>query len=319
MSSFTSTAKSFARELFAPSTPALRQRDYPDLTGQVWVVEGATGGIGRECALKLLQQGAKVWLLGHSPSRMEEVTEMLKRIVPQGHFETALIDFVDLSTVKPALKPLLEGEDTIQGVLHCSGVMLRSNKERTEQDHQSTVAINNIGPHLVQRLLDPLLIKSSESEGPIPRIIWISSMMSSASPEGGFHKRNLTKGSDPRNQYAVSKAIVYIQSVQWVQNHPGVRVLSLSVHPGLIDTNFEDSSSLVNALFLRPLMRQQSYASYIPLFAALSPSITFEDNGGYYVPPGVKEKMRRDIAKAARGEKGAYVWNWLNEQTNKFI
>lgn len=319
MSGLAHLTKSFAREFFSPTMPSFRQRDYPDLTGQVWVVVGATGGIGRECALKLLQQNAKVWLIGHTPSKMDDVTSKFSQIVPTGQYETALINFEDLTTVKSGLGPLLEKEEKIHGLLQCAGVMLKSNKTRSKQGIQLTLAINNVGPHLVQRLLDPIIIATAEKDDCIPRVVWVSSMMSSVSPEGGFHKHNLSKGSDARTQYAVSKAAVYIQTVQWVMRHPGVKVLSLSVHPGLIDTDFEDDSSVVNAIFLRPLMRQQSFASYVPLFAALSPKITLEDNGCYYVPPGEKQKVRNDISKAAKGEKGEFLWNWLTEQTNDYV
>ena len=117
-------AKAFYEANLTNAGPFFTEKDYPDLTGQKWLVTGATGGIGFDVAKILLGQGAELWLVGRSELKLQSTIKSLQQHFPSAKIHFAIIDYTDLRTVKPAIEKLHTETKVLNGIIHNAGVML---------------------------------------------------------------------------------------------------------------------------------------------------------------------------------------------------
>lgn len=223
--------KIFNEFTFSNSGPFFTENDYPDLTGQKWLVTGATGGIGFDVAKLLLSKNADVWLVGRSETKLGSAVKSLQEQFSGGKIHTLLIDYTDLGSVKPAVDQLRVEVDQLNGIVHNAGVMFVPEGSVTKQGIEETIGVNNVATSLLQDLLDPLIENVTNG-----RIVWLSSGVQIAAPNNGFDPELVGKVS-PTKSYTMSKALDYIMSIQWTKRHPNSSVKSISVHPGVIKSD----------------------------------------------------------------------------------
>lgn len=92
--------------------------DYLDLGGRAVVVTGATSGIGRQTALALSRQGARVALIGR---REAELTETRALLAGDGHL-VAPYDLTDHAGVSALLRSISAELGPLDGLVHAAGV-----------------------------------------------------------------------------------------------------------------------------------------------------------------------------------------------------
>ena len=291
--------------LLTNAGPFFTAKDYPDLEGQVWIVTGATSGIGIEIAKCLLCQKAKVYIVGRSHSKLEATVALLKELFPAESVDTLLVDYTDLATIEPAINVFKSKETKLNGIFHNAGVMNVPTGCRTKQNIELTIGVNNVASQYLQNLLDPIILKT-----PKARIVWISSLAHVMAPDSGFDVNIINKAS-PETLYAMSKAINYIQAIQWTVNHPDSDVMSIAVHPGIIKSDLTRTTHSFVKTITSFLYYDTPYGALSPLYAALSPDC---HNNDYIVPFGRQGHVRPDIYEAARNDKGKAVMHWIDEQ-----
>src|ERR1700686_5125803 len=71
-----------------------------DMTGEVVVITGATGGIGFAAAHALAARNAEVWLVGRDPARTEMSRRQIVAAFPDAHVSTAVADLARLDDVR---------------------------------------------------------------------------------------------------------------------------------------------------------------------------------------------------------------------------
>lgn len=285
--------------------PFLLPEDYPDLTDQVWIVTGATSGIGFEIAKILLKQHAKVYILGRSAEKLEEHARLLRQEFPSEAVDTLIADYADLNTIKPAATDFKCKETKLNGIFHNAGVMNVPRHTYTKQGIEMTIGVNNVATQYLQDLLDPLIIAT-----PKARIVWLSSLGHIAAPQNGFNSELIDKLS-PEGEYAMSKAVDYIQAVQWSKRHPEADTLSLAVHPGVIKSELTRTTSSFLKTITAPFTYDTPYGALAPIYAGLAPNV---ENNDYIVPFGRPGPVRPDIYEAARNESGEQTVVWLENQ-----
>lgn len=296
--------------------PQFVDEDYPDLSGTVWVVTGANGGIGTEVATKLAGKGAKVWLIARSQAKLEETVLNIKKKQPEAQIDTCVVDLSDLRTIKPGLQRLLSEHTEIHGIIHNAGVMFAKKGLQTAQGFEYQVGVNNIGPQLLQHFLDPLLSEASRTDrGSDLRVVWISSLAHYLT------SYEFDKPNDPSKsvteRYAFSKALNYVQSVQWSVNHPGTRVLSVAAHPGIIKTDLFRHTDSISDKLIDGLKWPPEYGAYTELFAALSPELR-EKKDVFVIPFGRIGRVSSELYERAHNRQGQEVWNWIDQQIEPF-
>lgn len=311
------SAKSLAKELVLVRGPSISEMNWPDQQGRVWVVTGATSGIGTQTAMILAAHRAKVWLGGRNESKLQNTISEIKREHPAANVDYFIVDYEDLTTIAPGVKKLLKAETRLDGIIHNAGVMVPPQFSQIKQEYDTSIGVNNLGPMLLQTLLDPLFIKTAESNtsSSESRIVWLSSIAHVFAPPSGVLDWDHPSDpkDNPRRRYCVSKTISYIQSIQWTKHHPDVKALSLSVHPGLIKTELFRNTSFLEKGIIRPFLWSPVYGAYNELYAALSPKLHNDDNNVYIVPFARKGEIRPDIYAAARDDRGEKLWNWMNK------
>lgn len=312
---FLSDLRELTRDVVWPPRPAFTKADYPDLHGKVYIVTGASSGIGLASAKLLSEQGARVYITGRTPVKVKRALDELNSI---GEAYLLPIHHEDLSTVSPAIKEFLAKEKRLDGIVHNAGINYRGQNILQPYGLLDIIVINVLSGQLIQTLLKDILVTTPDS-----RTLWISSAIHYHSPpNGGIDFANMNVydwGSflgQGNGMYGQTKAMNIYQAVQWGKRFPdGV---SVAVHPGAVVSDIRRHDQwrrLVIGLISKPTI----WGAYQILEVLLDPSVSSADNGAYYIPFGVKARVRSDVRDGAEGANGDKFWDWISEKIKPFL
>ena len=129
--------------------------DSVDMDGQVALVTGATGGIGRDVARRLGARGAHVVVTGRSRERGEETVAAVERA--GGSAQLFRADFASMATVRALADEFRTRYDRLD-VLVNNAACSRDARRLTADGHELTLAVNHLAPYLLTHdLLDTLV------------------------------------------------------------------------------------------------------------------------------------------------------------------
>ena len=198
------------------------------LDGQHAVVTGATGGLGIETARALASVGASVTITGRSAEKIDAALATLRGQLPEALFDGEELELASLASVQAATKRIVEGGRNIHLLLNNAGVMMCP-EGQTDDGFETQFGTNHLGHFVWTAGLLPAL-------APQARVVTLSS---GAHVFGTCDVDDLNwqkREYDPRLAYAQSKtANLWFGSE--LQRRFGDRLLSLSVHPGVIQTD----------------------------------------------------------------------------------
>ncbi|KAK6462550.1 short-chain alcohol dehydrogenase [Scheffersomyces coipomensis] len=310
---------------FWPGKPQFTESDYPKLDGKVVIVTGASAGLGYEVTKLLLgSTNAKVYMFTRNKQKTIDAIKRLETEVAKEFNKTNLnvdyisIDFADLTTIKPAAEEFLSKSDRLDIIIHNAGVMTPPEGSVTKQGFELQLGTNNFGPHLLQKFLDPLIIKTSKkNKAGVSRIVWVSSSAQYLSSKGGLfysdpNFRN-TKAS-AAGKYGQSKAINVLQAKGWNNAHPdGSNIISVSLCPGILTTDLTRHSTAIEAFIVRLIGHPVRNGAYTELFAALSSNVS---TGDHIQSFGKVTKAREDLEDPIAISK---AWEYIEENIRSYI
>ena len=90
-----------------------------DLTDRTILITGASSGIGRQCAITLSGQGARIALLGRDMGRLQETVSMMSN--PDVHNVYAH-DFAESLDVKEMIEQVVSEMGKLSGIVHSAGI-----------------------------------------------------------------------------------------------------------------------------------------------------------------------------------------------------
>ena len=129
--------------------------DLPDLTGQTWLVTGATNGVGLETVRAASRHGARVILAVRDTARGQEVASELP-----GATRVVELDLVSLTSVRRAAGELCDdgeaGPEQIDVLINNAGTITPRRRE-TADGFEMLLGVNVLGPFLFTNLLLPLV------------------------------------------------------------------------------------------------------------------------------------------------------------------
>jgi retinol dehydrogenase-12 len=210
------------------------------------LVTGGASGLGFEFTKLLHSKNAKVWIAGRSQAKAENAIEAIEAANPnsQGGIEFTELDLSDLHTIKPGIDEFLQHETRLDLLVNNAGVMA-INGETSKQGYELQWATNVLGHHYVTKLLVPILQETSKKapEASV-RVIWVSSGSASLqSPEndGGIlwediNFERVSSGFGNYLAYGQSKAGNLYQAAEFARRYADSGILSVSLHPGGLDT-----------------------------------------------------------------------------------
>src|SRR2546422_467828 len=139
------------------------------MRGKTCLVTGATSGIGLIAARELARQGARVVLVGRSPSRMEAALAQVRAESGSAEVEALLADLSSQQQVRGLAQQFRDKHQRLDVLINNAGGIWMKRQE-TVDGLEMTFAVN----HLAYFLLTHLLLETLEASAPA-RIVNVSS------------------------------------------------------------------------------------------------------------------------------------------------
>ncbi|GHE29826.1 SDR family NAD(P)-dependent oxidoreductase [Sphingobacterium griseoflavum] len=181
---------------------------------KVVLVTGAASGMGRACALRFAQEGARVVAMDVNRDGLEET---VRKMTNPGRYMTASV--TDEDAVKEVFKSIAHTEGKLDAVAHMAGILRSSVTSSTSvEEFMVPITVNLLGTFLINREAIPLLIKTK------------GSIVNAASTSSFF-------GHPYMAAYAASKGGVaaMTSTLAWEYMKTGIRINAVA--PGGIATN----------------------------------------------------------------------------------
>lgn len=198
------------------------------LDGKHALVTGSTGGLGIETARALASVGASVTISGRSPEKISAALATLRSQVPDARFDSLEVDLASLAQIADAAKIYGGRNQPIDLLINNAGVMMCP-EGQTADGFETQFGTNHLGHFALTAQLLPALAQGA-------RVVTLSS---GAHLNGSVDLDDLqwkSRDYDPTLAYAQSKT-ANIWFASELQRRFGSRLLSLSVHPGVIRTD----------------------------------------------------------------------------------
>lgn len=227
-----------------PPTAAFTESSLPSgsLKDKVFIVTGASAGVGKELTRLLYSLNGTVYLAARSKERANAAISWIKETHPtsQGRLEILHLELADLDSIKPAAEDFLAREKRLDVLFNNAGVMIPPQGSQTKQGYELQLGTNCLGHYAFTKLLTPLLLQTAQtSEKGAVRVVWVSSSAAHlGAPSGGVDMQNLDYRSEKFafHKYAVSKGgnVLHALEMQRLYGKDGVfSVVSPSYLPAL--------------------------------------------------------------------------------------
>ncbi|MCJ1387950.1 hypothetical protein MMC18_000793 [Xylographa bjoerkii] len=295
-----------------PPPAKLTEKNLGDQAGKVFIVTGASTGVGEQLATILYGHNAKVYIAARSE---ENGAKAIKRIQAQhptskGELTFLLLDLGDLTTIRKSAESFLSKEERLDVLWLNAGVMVPAQGSKTAQGYELQLGTNCIGHFMFASLLHPMLAKTAAaSPANSVRVIWVSSTLANMAPKTAIDFSNMDYKKDEAGwtKYARSKAGNVLHSSEFARRARDEGIISLSLNPGNLASDLQR-----NKRMLYPPIQ----GAYTELYAGLSSDITMDHTGGWLAPWGRLEQGRKDLHDPGLGRK---YWEWTEEQIKPYL
>lgn len=243
------------------------------------LLTGASSGIGRAIAEKLVQPGRTLILSARSVEKMEQQRSELLEREPEAQVHVLRLDLADLQQVRAFASNLTTHYPYLDVLLNNAGIVAGGKRETTPDDFELTMGVNYFGPFLLTYLLLPHLLRA-----PQPLVINTSSAAHSL---GGLRLAdlNFTKGYDRWKAYGASKLANILHAQALAERYADQGLHAHSFHPGFVDSGFgkQTQDYLKVVLFLlKPLQRSPEKGADTAVWLVRN-AIAQRTNGHYWV------------------------------------
>lgn len=210
-----------------------------DLAGKVFVITGATAGIGLATAEALAARGATIGLVGRDPGRLAQAA---KAVCAASEVSDAATFVADLGLVSENLRlaeQIAEQLGTVDVLINNVGAVFPERRV-TVEGIEATLALNHVGPFALTNALMPAL-RSAE----MPRVVSVSSQVHATEIDWG----NLQGGSHYGgiDAYRRSKLLNLFFIAELHRRH-GDWLTTAAIHPGVVATGLLRSYDKATAL-----------------------------------------------------------------------
>ena len=246
----------------------------------VYLITGATDGIGRALAQALASSDATLILHGRSAAKLAVVADEVRAASGSSDVHTVLADLASLEQVAGLAAEVSERFPALNVLINNAG-HLTDHRQTSADGLELTFAVNYLAPYLLTRRLLPLLQQNAPA-----RIVNVAS----TAMGGGFvdfSDLQLEHDFEGWQAYANSKLMNILFSNVLAGQIAGSGVVSNSLCPGLIDTNFFHTNNLFADRYesMRGHMRTPEEGALVPLYLATAPEAG-DINGEFFVREG---------------------------------
>ncbi|KAH8425455.1 oxidoreductase, short-chain dehydrogenase/reductase family [Aspergillus melleus] len=315
--------------------------DVPDVTGKIIFITGGTAGIGAATALHLASKKAShIYISGRNAQSASSAIKQVQETNPSTTITFIPCDLADLSSVKTAAQTFLAQESQLD-ILICNAGIMATPPGISKDGYEIQFATNHLGHALLIQSFLPRMrstasaaASSTSSPSPTgidptgnkPRIILLTSTGYLFHPRAGIAFPTLTTPQENRSPYLIlspwtrygqSKLANILYARELARRYPDIT--TVAIHPGVVDTDLIHSLSWGDRAFVyattlgRFLDREQGAWNSVWAAAVAEAGIK---SGGFYVPVGREERLRRG---AGDGDLGGRLWGWTEGVIRGFL
>ncbi|WP_431953022.1 SDR family NAD(P)-dependent oxidoreductase [Nocardia lijiangensis] len=197
------------------------------------LITGATSGIGLEAARQLGEAGDHLILVGRNPEKLDHAARLVGA-AGAGRADTLVCDFASQAAVRGLAATVLATYERLDVLANNAGGYY-PHRVMTDDEVESTFAVNHLGGYLLTELLLDLLRRSAPA-----RILFTSSVMHYGASLD-FGDLSLARSYSGEKAYSQSKLanILYVRTLARRLESTGVTVNAF--HPGAVATGIWDA------------------------------------------------------------------------------
>ncbi|HET7269020.1 MAG TPA: SDR family oxidoreductase [Oleiagrimonas sp.] len=201
--------------------------------GKTILITGATSGIGKEAAVMLAREGARIVIVGRDAAKTAAVLAEIKQRSGSDAATSMPCDFASQASIRRLAEGFLEKHERLDVLINNAGGV-HARRELTEDGIEATFAVNHLGYFLLTRLLLERLKASAPA-----RIVNVASR---AHYRGTLDLDDIgfEHGWRIMPAYARSKLANVLFTRALAQRLSGSGVTVNAVHPGVVGTHIWD-------------------------------------------------------------------------------
>ncbi len=281
------------------------------MTDQLFLITGASDGIGKAAALALAQSGATVILHGRDPDKTARAAEEIQAATGSTKLHTVIADFAALDQVAKLAEQVNSDFGQLNVLINNAG-QINDRRLLSQDGFELTLAVNHLAPFLLTQKLLPVLQANTPA-----RIVNVAS----SAMGGGFIDLDDLQSErhfDGWQVYANTKLANVLFSHVLAEQLAGSGVVSNSLCPGLIDTNLLSNRTIFPAdtyEYIRLRVRPPADGAQVPVYLATADEAADvsgqfflrDDQGGRAVSLG----WDRETAAALWARSDELLADWL--------
>ncbi|WP_422342771.1 SDR family NAD(P)-dependent oxidoreductase [Parasphingorhabdus sp.] len=260
------------------------------------VVTGASSGIGLVVARELAIDGWRVIAQGRNAERAKAAMENIRNEAPEAKIEMVLTDLSVMDQVSKFAEKVAKLTDKIDLLVNNAG-FTPAKRVETADGFEQCFATNHLAPFLLTNRLLPLL----QAAAPGAQVINTASIAHKFIKDMKWDDLQQTNKFNASDAYTQSKLANILHARQLAKRLKGKGIRVNSVHPGLVQTNFDSHGNIVVKLmylFSRPfsLSPEQGADTILWLARGGAPEAT----GQYFA-----KRKPGSMTPAAQSDEGA--------------
>lgn len=263
----------------------------------------------------------QIFLTVRNPKTSQEAVKDVKSHAPGVRITLLQCDLSSLATVQKAAEEFRSQASRLDIVICSAGVMTVP-PTLTKDGYEIQFGTNHLGHALLVKSVLPVLLHTAKQPGSDVRFVVFTSQGYMMHPSGGILFDQLRTKQDnlwlARYQlYGQSKLANVLYAAQLAERYP--QITSVSVHPGVVETELMTGQSLPDRMFLKlttfgKTITPQEGAKNA-LWAATTDKVNIK-NGSYYEPVG----NRQDVQRWAKDQDLARrLWEWTEAELEPYV
>ena len=272
------------------------------MRGKTVVITGGNTGIGKETAVALAREGARVIITSRDAERGAAAVDDIATRSASSEVEFLDLDLASIASIRQFADALASRTDRLSVLINNAGSLLRR-RQTTADGFEMTFGVNHLGHFLLTALLHDLLLQSAPS-----RVVVVASEAYKGARRGlDFDDLNLERTRYRGfKAYSRSKLANILFARELARRLDGSGVTANAVHPGLVATRFmrDGDAGLLGNLVMavsRPFMLTAEQGARTTIYVASAPELE-SITGAYFAEslPAPTNRQAIDMVAARR-------------------
>lgn len=271
---------------------------HTDVSNKLFLITGATSGIGKAAAQAIAAQGGRVVIVGRNPQKTAATVAEIKQISGNPSVEYLLADLSSMQETRSLAQQFQQKYGRLDVLINNAGGFFMRRQETVDR-LEMTFALNHLSYFLLANLLLDML-----KANPPSRIVNVSSgAESGAKPD--WDDLQMTKKYSGFQAYACSKRFNLYFTYELARRLDGSGVTVNALHPGAVATSLwaNPARGLARLItpFTRLFMRSPEKGAETAVYLATSAEVEGM-SGKYFVDmqPKYSSRASQDPEAARR-------------------